>query len=636
MKKIYGILGGAFLLVALSVSCKKQDTIPTPTPDPKGTTSTLNLDLTGTFDELKAMQFDVTDVADQIKLSPAGDWKTHCFIRKEGQSFVGVAIVDFNAVREGTKIKLTPKSKSVAVSGIPSGQEPKKGETWYIMGIAGGGELQGTDKVSFAYNYSLDAPLDVEANINKIRVPLASVWTKVNVLNNNYLESKLSFKPQGVLLRLRLMNRINKDVEADYFSLTSTAASREGYFDLSGASVREGEAPKWVFTQRPTESDPYYVELPVNQTLRASGPISSATPKFSAYKLIWVMLDPQAPATAKTKISSLKFKLNRHGEQPSVPPGGEVPPFSIHLKAGKMKNGYTHRINVELLRYKTSAEYIAPRNVGPIPRVFAIDNSITTSGYYALPLSDIKKVVPTGYHLPNEFEWQALFSPTFQHIKLDDNPGGAIPNPQKVEEKVEINHEKNTFDSYYLSKKVGRKITTYAIRFMPPQRTGQFDSNFPPYEGYEKVAAFKYELIDYDQLPEADKRNSLNVGKQLKVTSRFIGDYKHIDEIANPNYWNTPSTEQTTVVFPLCGYFDASSASGRDPNQGFSQGRTKDQMNGIGIRGWEVLPQGYYWSIRGDGKSYIQRMDTQETAVYVIGETTRDRYVIRPFVNSLD
>ncbi len=633
MKKIHGIfLGGMTLLVALLMSCQEDKTIPE--PQPKEPTSQVKVDLIGGFDEFKTVTFEIEDVARKVRISPAGNWTTHCFIRKQGASFVGVATINFNAVR-GTngKIKLTPVSKNVTVTGIPAGQEPKKGEFWYMMAIAGGGELVGGNKVSFAYKPALDDPL--ESTPDKVRVPLASGWTKVKAIDNNYLEGALTFRPQGVLLRMRLMNRIDKDVVADDFYLTSSVASREGHFDLSG-DVVEGAAPKWVFDQRPTSLDPYYAEIAVPQTLPSSSTSgTSGIPPYSAYKLVWVMLDSQAPSsTPIMKISSLKFKLNRHGDPVVIPSGGDLPPFSVHLKSSLMANGKTHPVNIELLRYKTSAEYVAPRNVAPTPGIFAIDNSVSTSGYYRLPLSGIEDVIPVGYHLPNENEWQALFSPSFQQIKLDGNPGGAISTPQRIDEAVEINNEKNTFYGYYVSKKVGTKITTYALRFMPYTGAATPNPNFPAYVGYHKVAAFKYEIVDYDQLPAADKANSYGVGKQLKVTTRFLGRNASISEVSDPTFWSTASTEQVSVVFPLCGYVNSAKFSG-DPNAGFSQVRSQQQMKTM-VTGWNFLQQGYYWSITAAMTPYLQRMDTNETTPYNVAQGTTDMYVIRPFVNSLD
>lgn len=623
MKKIYGILGGAFLLVALSVSCKKQDTTPTPTPDPKGTTSTLNLDLTGTFDELKAMQFDEEDVANKIKLSPAGDWKTYCFLRKEGQSFVGVATVEFKAERDGAKIKLTPKSKSVAVTGIPQGMGPKKNENWYILGIAGGGELiSGTSRVSFEYKY----PSDDQLPKNQIRVPLASSWTKVKVLSDNYLEANLKFKPKGSLLRVRIINRLSSPVNPEYFSLTSSVASRDGYFDMSSGTVSDGKEPQWVFIDQPSKHNPYYAEIPVDELIPSS---PSGSDKFATYRLMWVMLDPNASG-GETKISSLKFKLHRYGDPATPTPGVERPPFSVKLKAEKMSNGKTHRINVELIRYKTSTEYIAPRNVGLVSRTFAIDNSVTTSGYYRLPISNVKNVIPRGYHLPNENEWQALFSPSFQHIKLDQSPS-INETPQTIREEVEINHEKNSFMSSYVSKryKNNTKTITYAVRFQPATSTA--DPNFPPYGRKDKIAVFRYEILDDDQMAPEDRVNNLGRGKQLRVTSRFIGTDINIGAIANEEFWRSSTTEQISIVFPLCGYVDNPSV---DPNA-FPDKRSEAQMRGL-VTAWEVLAQGYYWSVRKDGKPSNQRMDTKHTNAYPINETAQDMYVIRPFTNSLD
>lgn len=626
MKKIYGILGGAFLLVALSVSCKKQDT--TPTPDPKGTTSTLNLDLTGTFDELKAMQFDEEDVANKIKLSPAGDWKTYCFLRKEGQSFVGVATVEFKAVRDGAKIKLTPKSKSVAVTGIPQGMGPKKNENWYILGIAGGGELNSGKYVSFGYNPALDDVLPK----NKIRVPLASSWTKIKVLADNYLEANLKFKPKGALLRVRIINRLSDDVNPESFSLTSSIASRDGYFDMSG-SVSDGAEPQWIFTDQPSKYNPYYTEIPIDEVLPSSSSTSSgSSDKFATYRLMWVMLNPSASG-GETKISSLKFKLHRYGDPTTPAPGAERPPFSVKLKADKMSNGKTHRINVELVRYKTSTEYIAPRNVGLVPRTFAVDNSVATSGYYGLPISSVRSVIPRGYHLPNQNEWQALFSPSFQYIKLDQSPS-INERPQTIREEVEINHERNAFMSSYISKRYttssgSQKIVTYAVRFNPASSTA--DNNFPPYKRKDKIAVFKYEILDDDQMAPEDRVNNLGKGKQLRVTSRFIGRDININEVSNENFWKSSSEEQVSIVFPLCGYVDGSSV---DPNN-FNEKRTADQMRAL-VTAWEVLPQGYYWSVSKTDSPYNQRMDTKHTNEYSIGSSARELYVIRPFTNSLD
>lgn len=626
MKKIYGLLGGALLLLTLMVSCQKQDDA-VPTPTPQEVVAPVELDLSGSFDELKAMAFDATDVADQIQLSPAGDWQTHCFLRKEGDNtFVGVATIDFNAtLGSDNKIYLKIKNKSVSVRGIPTGKTPKKGETWYIMGIAGGGELIGGTKVSFAYKAALDQNLPA----NKIRVPLASSWTKVKVLDNDWLEGKLSFKPQGVLLRVRILNRLSSAVNPESFSLTSSVASREGYFDMSpGSSVSEGATPKWTFAEQPSTLDPYYAEIPVNQTL-ASSP--SPRNEFAAYRLVWVMRDPMATG-GETKVSSLKFKLNRYGD--ALPPatGVERPPFSVKLKTDRMTNGKTHRINVELLRYKTPTEYVAPRNVGLVARTFAIDNSVSTSGYYALPISNIENVIPRGYHLPNQNEWQALFSPTFQHIKLDDSPS-INETPQTMDENVELNREKNTFSSSYVSKRIGRKIVTYAVRFMPTTRE---IAGFPAYSKKDKIAVFKYEILDDAQMSATDRVNNHGIGKQLRVTSRFIGQDININTVANESFWQTASSEQVSVVFPLCGYVDMNTPPSIQPNDAsFGTKRTKEQMRAIATA-WEILPQGYYWSVSQTDGPYIQRMDTKHTNPYTIAQNARDLYVIRPFTGSLD
>lgn len=641
MKKLISTSIIAIVAIIALVSCAKQQDMKL-APGIKGQSIVLSIDTElGTesltalgFDDaqLRALQFDLTGSSPKIKNS-TNRWKTHLFFRKQGEpNMVGYVEYYFDidgltsADSQGKrKIKLKGATREVTIHNITS--PPKAGEVWYVIGILGGGKLdQSKTKVDFLADPSIDDALrNTEA-----RVPVASVWTKIDIDKDNKLHTKLAFKPQGVIINVDMVNnKFDGELTLEKSQLTTSSISNQGYFDFSvsqnpESQVSSSQGPKWVFTDRQGE---------------ATYPLSTRFKKGEHNnKLIWGM---PTNGTNRITVGVFPYSVKRKGSS-SLGFISTVPVVA--------SNAY--RIDLELDRPKMPLEYVADYNLagGSLVRKgttlrpgmqgelrFAEDHLNNTSGYYdwyrsmgvthpdynpngdnlftheiavkdekgrttRMPLKEL-------YHIPSLEEWTGIFG--------DGNNTrsqfGYIAEYFGTDA-VTIHGVRNTYKSVVKSEGTG---IGYAIRLMDASGTQEAKTGWPVATTNDMRTAYRYERIG--DFSGSDNNSRLKV-KSVYLGAGFSGN---INTIADESWWQTKEREGLVVTREF-------SASGAIRELPWGNG---DLTIAGSLK--ELNTNGFYLSSTEDTGNTVNfwSLHYSGTQAYGMSLFKHESFAIRPFLN---
>lgn len=516
-----------FVFVLLA-SCNKQKQ-----QEPTSHTSVickLNLeaDIILSEEQMRALEFDTTHSVP--KLLAQSDWTTHCFLRKKGDpSFVGYARVDWEVISSEGGLKLRQKNSEVTIENT-SGKTPMPNEEWYIAGIAGGGELNSEKtKVDFTYKDELDKSLAS----NKLRLPLAFLWTKLTISTSG-LAAKVHFKPQGSLIHMKGTNKSGVSLNT-YVGVVSNALDRNGSYDFSATSddITVGSDLKWNFNS------------------------SSATTATIKFKVV---------AEQNAEFHSLAWGMPRELISVGVVTEGEPGGFRL-FRAGTTNlfssdkafaSHKSHLMKVDIFRPLLSLEFVAERNMAQDVIHFASsDANSGPSGYFswadAKDKYDVGKgftVDGVGYHLPSRYEWEGIFPMDHNATYIHSEMAYSDDLNKNKKETIDVQGGKNTYMADYKGGKDGKNI--YGIRFQ--KASEQAENGFPPAEDNRRRCAFRYEWVENPNSPIPAGWGS-GYYNMLKVTCRFLGDAQAtLDVISTPTYWESNSQNDVVRIFPLCGY----------------------------------------------------------------------------------
>lgn len=516
-----------FVFVLLA-SCNKQKQ-----QEPTSHTSVickLNLeaDIILSEEQMRALEFDTTHSVP--KLLAQSDWTTHCFLRKKGDaSFVGYARVDWEVTSTEGGLKLKQKNSEITIENT-SGKTPMPNEEWYIAGIAGGGELNSEKtKVDFTYKDELDKSLAS----NKLRLPLAFLWTKLTISTSG-LAAKVHFKPQGSLIHMKGTNKSGISLNT-HVGVVSNALDRNGSYDFSatGSDVTTGSDLKWNFN---------------------SSSATTATIKFKVvaeqnaefHSLAWGMPRELISVGAVTEGEPGGFRLFR---------AGTTNLFSSDKAFASHKS---HLMKVDIFRPLLSLEFVAERNMAQDVIHFASsDANIGPSGYFswadAKDKYDVGKgftVDGVGYHLPSRYEWEGIFPMDHNSTYIHSEATYSDDLNKNKKETIDVQGARNTYLADYRGGRDRKNI--YGIRFQ--RASEQAEEGFPPIEDNRRRCAFRYEWVDNPNSP-VPAGYGTGYYKMLKVTCRFLGDAQTtLDAISTPTYWESNKQDDIVRIFPLCGY----------------------------------------------------------------------------------
>lgn len=232
-------------------------------PVQKEQTATLKLEIAGEFpsdkttDQTRALSFNTAlNIPRFINEDGVTSWKTHCFLRKAGTTTQVYALVDWTATTAADgSITLNTKTSELTLlsSGSSTVTTPQEGETWYIAGIAGDGNLN-SDRTQVDFKY--DATKDDALEAHQARVPLSFGWTPFVVAaasGERVPKITVTFRPQGSLLKVTVNN--TTAVNSGQFgvsgpiNVTTNALTTDGAFDYTPTSttVVEGANPSFSF-----------------------------------------------------------------------------------------------------------------------------------------------------------------------------------------------------------------------------------------------------------------------------------------------------------------------------------------------------------------------------------------------------
>ncbi len=244
------------------LSCGSENEYEMPTKKNEQT-ATLKLEITGEFpsdktsDQTRALSFNTAlNIPSFINEDGVTSWKTHCFLRKAGTTTQVYALIDWTATTAADgSITLNTKTSELTLlsSGSSTVTTPQAGETWYIAGIAGDGNLNADrTKVDFKYDATKDDALEA----HQARVPLSFGWTPFVVAaasGERAPKITVTFRPQGSLLKVTVNN--TTAVNSGQFgvsgpiTVTTNALTTDGAFDYtpSTTTVVEGANPTFSF-----------------------------------------------------------------------------------------------------------------------------------------------------------------------------------------------------------------------------------------------------------------------------------------------------------------------------------------------------------------------------------------------------
>ena len=261
----------------------------------------------------------LSDYIERNKKKGNNTFTARCvFKRAEGGKFVDgselYGEIKFNQV--GTSRNIKYKGDIVLKGNGATAVLPKKGEEWYVMGLAGGqyNETDHTvDVTGFAYALEkYQSVRNVVDNKGKYGViPFLSTWKKVNVADAGTLVSQepLVFNPQGPLLRIALDNQTFYDFTVKFLGISSNVLANNVKYDLSSTGL--GTTPsavasdfKWEYTGNVNESGMNNFEWNLNmedpiKIKRRSNVMQNADGTGQDI-LIYVWVNSKAPASGDT------------------------------------------------------------------------------------------------------------------------------------------------------------------------------------------------------------------------------------------------------------------------------------------------------------------------------------------------
>ncbi len=441
------------------LSCGSENEYEMPTQKNEQT-ATLKLEITGEFpsdktsDQTRALSFNTAlNIPSFINEDGVTSWKTHCFLRKAGTTTQVYALIDWTATTAADgSITLNTKTSELTLlsSGSSTVTTPQAGETWYIAGIAGDGNLN-ADRTQVDFKY--DATKDDALEAHQARVPLSFGWTPFVVAaasGERAPKITVTFRPQGSLLKVTVNN--TTAVNSGQFgvsgpiTVTTNALTTDGAFDYtpSTTAVVEGANPTFSFASATA----------VEEVITRNATVSANASK--AY-VLWGYPRP-----------------SNHLASGSFSTVTTIPPYRTYNSTAKTAAVTRTRAYANAIGYPTTVyverpimalEYVADYNMAS-STAFATTHSNSSSVLFdwdnantLFGTSANFKVENVGYHLPTIEECRGIFPPDGLAVWA----AGTDNTKKSTSENITVESSTASYNGKYYNTP-GNK-TTYALRF---------------------------------------------------------------------------------------------------------------------------------------------------------------------------
>lgn len=496
--RIFNHLVALVLMAAALVSCAKDEQ---PTPQPLAAverTERITLALSAETQQGRSLTF--TERSESLPLinSDETDFTTHLFFKKIGTPGLGYAQIRFTKTTINGKTKLKFTGDADFTSNFPAGVVPTDGGEWYVAGIIGGGDVNSSGvKQSVTFTQLANDP---DGASNVVKMPLMSRWTRMynasqsNETNGSVRYTDMHFDPQGVMLRVNLTTQAEFKAGLTWGSVVTNVLDNRGSFNfgaLSDAEVQAGQMPQWTFAET-APSEPALLPFKLKD---------AAADELHSY-YVWGM----ARTGVTNPLTTVEAGFLNFVQK------GTTQTFASNAQ---LTNGVSYPINVTLseagmysvLRPLYQGAYLnQARNATVSTDQFVANaNAIgyfLPSGTELLP-GGVASKNTTGYveqhyafgsnryHLPNEFEWSAIFSAFndglgfYGGYRTDweryENMPAQIGNPETGLER------KTYFHQFRYNNTNGYRL--YGLKFQP-FRTGlreKWENNWGQYEGTSEL-----------------------------------------------------------------------------------------------------------------------------------------------------
>lgn len=538
MKKALAIIG---LVVLGTTACNNNEEVlqPSiqPSTQPTEETFQLSLDLESTYElnesEAKALAYDNLNGTGKPTLSTSNqDWTTHLFIRNSRGTGQFYAAVNWRTIgREGGKIKLESlkdNSKhtvlSLSSSGITLPARPKKGETWYIAGIMGGGKLNDLrTEVRFDDKEAVDA--------NKARVPYAFKWTPF-VVGDIHKPTKLTvhFKPQGVQFSVKAdqwQGKVHRSL-LPKARIISNALTQRGKFNyaLTAGRQQNGGMPQFAYDLdlTATSVDTLQAQMGIHGNLLST--VLWAMPKEGRV----------APQDPKTRPCVLGYIVDKRGTT-----------TEHGLRTGIFTRGKSYEVELSVFRPRLPLELVAEYNLaGPNGTSFLNTHHRTSNKthYFTHARSrgfQQQKIGDKAWKLPNFGDIRAFFidrqveirKSQYGRIIVDNRAKTITSNPGNALTLFGVPMGTSALKSEYIFSRTDN-VSGYALRML--------DAN----SGNIHKVAYRYQILRDGAAP------------RLRITARYLGGNSpesSILDVASANYWNANQNNDVQRSFPLWGFY---------------------------------------------------------------------------------
>ncbi len=596
-------------------------------------TATLKLEITGEFpsdktsDQTRALSFNTAlNIPSFINEDGVTSWKTHCFLRKAGTTTQVYALIDWTATTAADgSITLNTKTSELTLlsSGSSTVTTPQAGETWYIAGIAGDGNLNADrTKVDFKYDATKDDALEA----HQARVPLSFGWTPFVVAaasGERAPKITVTFRPQGSLLKVTVNN--TTAVNSGQFgvsgpiTVTTNALTTDGAFDYtpSTTTVVEGANPTFSFASATAVEEVITRNATVNANASkayvlwgyprpanhlASGSFSTVT-TIPPYRTYNSTAKTAAVTRTRAYANAIGYPTTVYVERPIMPieyvteynlAGGtySIVPNSSTLitpangSAGNLRWAASHANN-ESAYYNWFVATGITHTQNPSGNNLMNESITDETGTY---------VLSTKYHLPSVEEWWGVF-PAGSYVNFD----GTRSNSTLKRDPMVVNGIKRTYSAQFSDAvQVGDDAVVYALRFqkasgITPYTLSVYNEASRTYElatNNGMVCAYRYRRVGaVSKWEEAAGTTNPNehIDGHYKVDVVYLGESSMtLQNLASQSesWW----ANGISRVFPACGYLRNQTLLLRGAHVGLISSTRYDEFG-------SYYPRGFYSQI---------------------------------------
>lgn len=462
------------------------------------------------------------------------------------------------------------------------------GRKWYILGVLGGSfkpeessQCVGTDGSKTALGWTTGAFSETNYSKEKLMVPMAMFpWKEITIRKEPAFTQgdaghNLHFQMMGSLLRIRIKNDLQRSQGSlnnfSGMSLYSNAFSNNGYFLFRGTLEPNG-FPEWRDLSRTGQTGTYAVDMINPETgltekfakIDIFGDLAGQTIAHNAYieNIVWVMPRSVTKPATISSLGTMQMGTNPHRYFTTLEgTPTNLTDYSTRVRTSIPKQGQVYTLTTEIKRPVLPLEFVAEHNVGPTPKIFAVDHDKNNQGYYrGVPKTDqsyinaygplvsvkLEDAMPDGHHVPTTEELNGIFSVGERHNNGDFTTNVYYANndsPYVSSEVLETAGNTYGLPAHYKNVCSQSQRCSYALRYMGNDPNNSDDTLLK--------TAWRY--IFYENLMVDGKLYP----KVLVVLSRWVGDPTYqqptysVSNISNAAWWDAPAPTEPRAYGPV-------------------------------------------------------------------------------------